>query len=120
MRFLCLVHVDEADFADFKPEDHARLINTTLDYDDELRRRGHFVFASPIEPVEKGVTVRVRNGRLSKTDGPFAETKEHLGGFLIIEAEDLEEAAALMAKDPMAAHATMEIHALRPLERIPA
>jgi len=119
MRFLCLVHVDEADFAHFTPADDAALINSTLDYDEELRRRGHFVLASPIEPVEKGVTVRVRNGRLSKTDGPFAETKEHLGGFLIIEAKDLEEAAALMANDPMAAYATIEIHALRPLERIP-
>ena len=69
-------------------------------YDDELRRGGHFIGGEALQSPDQGVTVRMRDGQVIATDGPYAETKEQLGGILLLEARDLEHAVALMSKHP--------------------
>ncbi len=82
-------------------------------YDDALRKAGHLVVAHALQPVEAATTVRVRNGKLSTTDGPFAETKEQLGGFILIEARDLNEAIQVAAKIPLARRGSIEVRPIR-------
>jgi hypothetical protein len=79
------------------------------DFTDEVRRDGHLVSCNRLLPPETATTVRVRDGRVTTTDGPFAETKEHLGGYYILEAEDLDEAIRLAAKIPGCWHGCVEI-----------
>jgi hypothetical protein len=69
-------------------------------YDDVLRKNGHFIGGEALQPATTAVTLRLRNGRVSPVDGPFAETKEHIGGILILEADSLEHAIELMARHP--------------------
>lgn len=109
MKYACLVYRDPADYADEPPEEGVKLIDEAIDYDEELRRAGHFIMGQALQPVETAVTIRVRNGVMAATDGPFAETKEQLAGFILIEARDLNEAIRLMEAGPMARAATIEI-----------
>ena len=82
---------------------------------ESLRQAGHYVAAESLQPVSTAATVRVRNGKVSVTDGPFAETKEVIAGFYLIEARDLEEATALAAKIPPARVGAIEIRPVRQL-----
>ena len=117
MQYLCLVYAGDNAFDGMSERDFQRLTNDSLNYDDELRRRGHFIAASALQPVSSATTVQVRNGKTSKTDGPFAETKEHLGGFIFIEARNLDEAIKIAAGIPMARHGTIEVRPAMALER---
>ena len=92
MRYLCLVYADEARVTGMSQSEIDALIDETTANNEELRASGHLVLAQALEHVAAAMTVRVRNGRLSATDGPFAETNEQLGGFVFIEARDLNEA----------------------------
>ncbi|MEX1277071.1 MAG: YciI family protein [Bacteroidota bacterium] len=85
----------------------------TLDYVEELRTRGTLIAAEPLQSVRTAATVRVRTGRVSITDGPFAETKETLGGFFMIESRDLQEAIEIASKWPSARLGSIEV---RPLD----
>jgi hypothetical protein len=85
------------------------LLKEHLAYDDVLRDAGHYVSAQALQPAHTATTVRVRNGRISVTDGPFAETKEHLTGFYLVEARDLNEAIQLAAKVPSARIGSVEV-----------
>ena len=78
MKYLCLIYFDEAKHRALTAEEHVELNRACLAYDDELREAGRFIAASPLQPVRTAATVRVANGQLSATDGPFAETKEQL------------------------------------------
>jgi len=114
---MCLVYVDESVFDAMSERDKQRLTNDSLDHDDDLRKRGHLINASALQQPASATTVRVRNGRMSATDGPFAETKEHLGGFVLIEARDLNEAVQIAASMPMARFSSIEVRPLMPLFR---
>ena len=109
MKYACLVYVDESLVGALAPAEGRRLIDESVDYDWGLRNSGHLILAQPLQPPRSAVTVRVRNGRMSSTDGPFAETKEHLGGFFLVEARDMDEAIALATTSPMAAMGAIEI-----------
>jgi hypothetical protein len=109
MKYACLVYVDESLIGALSPQEGKRLIDESVDYDWGLRNNGHLILAQPLEMPHTAVTIRVRGGRMSSTDGPFAETKEHLGGFFLIEARDIEEAVALAKTSPMAAMGAIEI-----------
>jgi hypothetical protein len=109
MRYLCLVYVEESNFDGMSELDHKRLQNECLDHDDDLRTRGHLALAAALQLPATATTIRVRSGKVSMTDGPFAETKEHLGGFLLIEARDLNEALQLASKMPMARFGSIEV-----------
>jgi hypothetical protein len=109
MKFACLVYIDPAVMGALSPEEDTRLIDASIDNDKDLARRGKLIMAQALQATDTAVTIRVRNGKMSSTDGPFAETKEQLGGFMLIEARDIEEAAEIVAATPMAKVASMEI-----------
>jgi hypothetical protein len=119
MKYFCLVYLDDATFEQWSEREQGMLINEALDNDDALRQSGNWVFANALEPTSAAISVRVRDGRLSTTDGPFAETKEHLSGLIVIDARDLNEAIRLAGKIPMARYGTIEVRPVRELERVP-
>jgi hypothetical protein len=106
---MCLVYFDETSFAGFTEEDGRRLTDATIEEDNDLRRRGKLVLAQPLDEPATAVNVRVRNGKVLRTDGPYAETKEWLGGFTLIEARDMEEAIALTAASEITKISRIEI-----------
>jgi hypothetical protein len=115
MRYACLVYTKETDLDAMPSREWDTLIDQHLEYDAVLQHSGHFLAGAPLEPVAAATLVRVRNGKVSVTDGPFAETKEQLGGFILIEARDLNEALALAAKIPVARYGTIEVRPVREL-----
>jgi hypothetical protein len=117
MRFLCLVYFEPETLAALSPGEKTALDRNSLAYNDELSRNSHFLAAEALEPVRSARTVRVRRGKTSVTDGPFAETKEHVGGFILIEAAGMNEALEIAAGIPLAKLGSIEV---RPIMRIRA
>ena len=115
MKYICLVYLVEKEMNEMTKKESDACTEESLAYDDALRKSGHFIAAHALQPIEAATTVRVRNGKLSATDGPFAETKEQLGGFILIEARDLNEAIAVAAKIPMAGRGSIEVRPIREL-----
>jgi hypothetical protein len=111
--FLCLAYEEEAKLNALSPQEWESLRTATLAYVEELESRGHLIKTHALQSARTAVTVRVRQGRLSATDGPFAETKEQLGGFFLIEAADINEAIQLAASWPSARLGSIEV---RPIE----
>ena len=116
MKYLCLVYHEEEKIAALPASEYAAIINDVLAYREELRLRGHYIASSPLQPVRMAATIRVRDGKASITDGPFAETKEQLGGFYLIEARDLNEAIRLASEMPPARVGSVEVRALDEVE----
>lgn len=100
MRFICLGYMDESDWERIPESERESMMDTCFAYDDELRRGGHFAGGEALQSIRNGVTLRYRDGQVVVTDGPYAETKEQLGGILILEARDLNHAIQLMSKHP--------------------
>lgn len=113
MKFLCLAYEEERKLDVLSPEEWAALREATLAYVDQLRDSRRLEIAYPLQSVRTAATVRVRNGELLATDGPFAETKETLGGIFLIEARDLADAIQVAAKWPSARLGSIEV---RPIE----
>jgi hypothetical protein len=111
MKYLCLVYIDEKKL-DAVPDSEC------LEYDAALRESGQCLASEALQPVETATTVRVRNGKVSITDGPFAETKEQLAGFYLIEARDLDEAVQLASKIPPARAGSVEVRPIRPIREM--
>jgi hypothetical protein len=109
MRYLCLIYDDERMVDAMSPEERQARHLGYADATREMREAGQLVAGEALQPVAAAATVRVRNGRLSATDGPFAETKEQLGGFYLIEARDRDEAVALAARLPSARTGSIEV-----------
>lgn len=108
MKYLCLVYLDEKRLDELPDED-------CVAYDTAIRQSGHCLASEALESVQTATTVRVRDGKVSVTDGPFAETKEQLAGFYMIEAKDLNEAIQIAAKIPPAHVGSIEVRPLRPI-----
>jgi len=102
MKYLCQVWLDGARIDALASPEKEALDRDSLAYDRWLERNGHFVAAEALQSPSTAVTVRVRDGKASSTDGPFIETKEHLGGFILIEARDMDEAVRLAGGIPLA------------------
>ncbi|HXW57325.1 MAG TPA: YciI family protein [Candidatus Cybelea sp.] len=100
MKYMCFGYKDERKWVQMSDSEKNALFDVCFAYDDELRAKGHFLSGEAIESPSAAVTVRIENGKVSVTDGPFIETKEQLGGVGIIEAKDLNEAIALWSKHP--------------------
>jgi hypothetical protein len=115
MRYLLIVHVDRDLTGRLSPEEGRDLVRRCMAEDDALRRSGHLVACGPVAEPETARIVRRRGDATSVTDGPYAETKEHLGGFVLIEARDMEEAVAIAARSPMAAMGAIEVREQPPL-----
>jgi hypothetical protein len=110
-----MVIVDEKQQDAMPESDMQALIDESLAYDETLRKGGHFVAAQALESVNAATTVRVRNGKVSVTDGPFAETNEQIGGFILIEARDLNEAIQLASHIPGGRLGAVEVRPVREL-----
>src|SRR5215475_4346550 len=106
MKYLCLVYLDEKQLDDVPDSD-------CMEFSDGLRQSGHSIAAEALQSVHTATTVRLRNGKIAVTDGPFAETKEQLAGFYLIEAKDLNEAIQLAAKIPPARIGSIEVRPTR-------
>ena len=113
MKYICLVYLEEKNLNALPTSERQVLSDESMAYCDVLRRNGQFIAASPLHPVETATTVRVRNGKASTTDGPFAETKEQLGGFFLIDVKDLNEALQVAAKIPAARLGSIEVRPVR-------
>jgi len=109
MKYICLVYLVERDMSAMTKREADACTEESLAYDEALRKAGHLIVAHALQPVETATTVRVRNGKLSATDGPFAETTEQLDGFLLIEARDLNEAIQVAAGIPLARRGSIEV-----------
>lgn len=112
MKYLCMIFQDEAKIDAMPRTEFDAIMNEVFAYRDELRESGHYITSSPLASTETAMTVRVRNGNVHVTDGPFLETREQLGGFYLIEARDLNEAVRLTSKMPPARIASIEVRAL--------
>ena len=100
MKYLCLVYHETSKIDALPAREPDAIVGEVLAYREELRRSGHDIASSPLQPVEMATTIRMRHGKPSITDGPFAETKERLGGFYFIEARDLNDALRAALKMP--------------------
>jgi len=109
MKYLCMVYLEDDKL-------HAVPDSDCMAFSQDLHARGHCHAAEALQPVHTATTVRVRGGQLSVTDGPFAETKEQLAGFYLIEAADLDEAISWASKIPPAQHGSIEVRPVRQLE----
>jgi hypothetical protein len=108
MQYACLVYFDPRMVFDQSPEANAILAKVGP-HDDELKASGHMVMSQALTLPREAITVRVRDGKMSATDGPFIETKEMLGGFVLIEARDLNEAVRIAADMPFARLGSIEV-----------
>lgn len=115
-KYLCLVYFELKDLLALSREERIVLDRESLAYDEELKRGGHFIAAQALQSPSKARTVRVRGGKRIVTDGPFAETKEQLGGFILIQAKTLAQAVKLGAGIPLAKLGRIEV---RPIYNIP-
>ena len=115
MRYLCLAYEEERVLSDLSREEWDELRVETLAYVETLRKSGHLVLTNALQSARTAATVKIRNGERSVLDGPYAETKEQLGGFFLIEARDRDEAIELAARWPSARIGSIEV---RPIEEI--
>jgi hypothetical protein len=115
MKYLCMVIVDEKKLNAMSESELQDLDDESLAFDDTLRKHGHLLAAQALESVHTATTVRVRSGKVSITDGPFAETNEQIGGFILIEAKDLNEAIQLASKIPAIRLGGIEVRPIKEL-----
>ena len=108
MKYLCLVYLDENRLDELPDED-------CVEFDTLIRKSGHCIASEALQSVQTATTVRVRSGKVAVTDGPFAETKEQLAGFYMIEARDLNEAIQLASRIPPARVGSIEVRPIRPI-----
>lgn len=111
MKFVCLGYFNESQWEKLPEDRQQQMFNECMEYDDQLRRGGHFLGGEALGTARHAVTLRPRDGRVDVTDGPFAETKEVLGGILLLEARDLNHAISLMSKHPGMQMGPFEIRA---------
>ena len=109
MKYLCLIYDEEAKLAGMSKEEGDAFMGEYFTFTEGIRKSGHMVAGEALHPVSTATTIRMRGGRLTTTDGPFAETKEQLGGFYLIEARDLNEAIQVAGKIPSVRTGSIEI-----------
>ncbi|HUG04049.1 MAG TPA: YciI family protein [Steroidobacteraceae bacterium] len=109
LQYLCLIYSDESQWPGLPKPEYDRVVGEYLACMDDIRKSGHYSGCNRLRPTSSATTVRVRNGRISTTDGPFAETKEQLGGYFLVEARDLNEAIQIAARIPGARYGSIEV-----------
>ena len=100
MKYVCLGYYDKSKFDGMTAAEQNAMFDTCFDYDDHLRANGHWAGGEALQPAETALTVYWKNGKVAITDGPYTETKEQLGGILILEARDMNHAVQLMGQHP--------------------
>jgi hypothetical protein len=116
MKYALLIYAAERDFAETSKEEQGRIYTDYMTYTVELKKSGKMLSCEPLDPTSTATTIRVRNGKTVSTDGPFADTKEQLGGIYVVDVKDLNEAIAWASKIPDARTGSIEI---RPLMNVP-
>ena len=109
MKYLCMIYDDEKQMAAMPKSEADRFMGDYFTFTENIRQSGHYIAGEALQPVSTATTVRLRNGKLSTTDGPFAETKEQLGGFYLIEARDLNDAIQVASRIPSARYGSIEV-----------
>jgi hypothetical protein len=109
MKYLCLIYENEKNWETTPPAESEAIMNEYFAFTADIQRNGKLVASEALQPTQTATTVRVRNGKVSTTDGPFVETKEQLGGFYLIEAKDLNDAIQVAAKIPSARTGAIEV-----------
>jgi hypothetical protein len=117
MQYMLLIYSDEEAWASMPEEERSGITREYFALTSELQAKGDYVAGAPLQPTSAATTVRVRDGEQLVTDGPFAETKEQLGGYYLVETESVDEALEWAAKIPAARHGTIEV---RPVMEVPA
>ncbi len=120
MKYLCLIYSDEKAVTGMSKSDADAFMGEYFAFTEGIRQSGHYVSGEALEDTPTATTVRVRNGKLSTTDGPFAETKEQLGGFYLIEARDLNEAIQIAGKIPSARLGSIEVRPVVDFSKVQA
>lgn len=108
-QYLCLIYSNEAEVEQHSPEQKQAVWGAYMDFTKSIVASGNFVAGDALQPVATATSVRIRNGETLITDGPFAETKEQLGGYYLINAANLDEAVKIAARIPTATHGTIEV-----------
>lgn len=116
MKYLCLVYIDETQFYALPPEEIERLYSNGENLALEFQESPTYIDANGLQPTTTAATVRVRGGHVTVTDGPFAETKEQLGGYLLLDVDNLDEAIRMASRIPSACHGSVEIRPVRELK----
>ena len=116
MKYALLIYTAEKDWDTLSSEEQGQIYNEYMTYTVELKRSGHMLACAPFDPTPTATTIRVRNGKTVPTDGPFADTKEQLGGVYVVDVKDLNEAIAWASRIPDARRGSIEI---RPLMNVP-
>jgi hypothetical protein len=113
MRYLCLIYDDEKRLGARSPQEAEAFTQEYRTFTEGIQKSGHYLGGEALQPVHTATTVRVRGSRVSTTDGPFAETKEQLGGFYLIEARDLDDAIQVASRIPSARIGSVEVRPIR-------
>jgi hypothetical protein len=109
MKYICLGYIEPGKFEDMTEDEQHAMLDECFDYDDHLRANGHFAAGEALQPPENALTLYWKNGKVATTDGPYAETKEQLGGILVLEARDLNHAIQLISQHPGVKYGPWEI-----------
>jgi hypothetical protein len=109
MRYMLLIYDRETDWAALSEKQRGELFQQYMAFTDGIRKSGHYVAGDPLQPIATATTVRVRSGKTVSTDGPFAETREQLGGYYIVKGKNLDEATEIAARIPSARMGSIEV-----------
>jgi hypothetical protein len=109
MRYLCLIYEDETLRQKMPQSETDKIFGEYFEFTDSIKKSGHYIGGNPLQPTQSATTVRVRNGKVTTTDGPFAETKEQLGGYYLVEAKDLNDAIRVASRIPGARVGSIEV-----------
>ena len=114
MKYLLLIYENEAAFAGMPEAEQGKIFEEYMSYTKGIKKGGQYISGEALEPISTATTVRVKNGKTVTTDGPFAETKEQLGGFYMVEAKNLDEAIQLAAGIPASRTGSIEVRPIMP------
>jgi hypothetical protein len=117
MKYLCLIYDEEKKIGAMSQSESAAFMGEYFAFTDGIRKSGHYLAGEALQPVQTATTVPVQNGKASATDGPFAETKEQLGGFYLIEARDLNDAIRVASKIPSARTGSIEVRPIMQFDK---
>jgi hypothetical protein len=117
MKYLCLIYQDETRWPILPKAEAEQIYGEYFAFTDGIKSSGHYIGSNRLEPTRTAITVRVRNGEVLTTDGPFAETKEQLGGYYLIEARDLNDAVQVASRIPGARSGSIEVRPVMEIKR---
>ena len=115
MQYLLLIYGEEKAWTELSEAERNRMYGEYMTFTADIKKSGHWIGGNPLQPIHTATTVRVRDGKVSTIDGPFAETREQLGGYYLVEAKDLDEATRLAARIPGAKLGSIEVRPVMPI-----